>query len=190
MLILGLIIFLGAHSVRLLADDWRTTQIEKLGEAKWKGLYTVASLVGFGLIVWGYGMARAEPVVIWSPPIWARHLVGLFVLVTFVLLVAAYLPGTRIKAAVGHPMVLSVKVWALSHLLAKGTLAAMILFGSFLAWAVADFVSLRRRDRATGKTYPSLGWQRDAQAVAIGLVAWLLFARYGHEWLIGVRPIG
>ena len=187
-LILGLVLFLGIHSVRMLAGDWRTVQIARLGEKAWKGMYTVVSLLGFGLIIWGYGLARAEPVVLWTPPVWTRHMAALLTLPMFILLVATYVPGTRIKAAVGHPMVLSVKLWALAHLLANGNLADLVLFGSFLVWAVTDFISFRRRDRALGATYPALGFSRDALAVVVGLVAWAAFARFAHQWLIGVRP--
>jgi uncharacterized membrane protein len=126
--------------------------------------------------------------VLWSPPIWTRHFNSLFTLLAFVLFAASQVRGTRIKAAVGHPMVLSVKVWALGHLLANGTLASVLLFGSFLAWAVADYASLRRRDRAAGITYSAQGWARDAQVVGISLVAWFVFAKFLHEWLVGVRP--
>lgn len=191
LLVLGLILFLGTHSIRIFADGWRNNQFNKLGEARWKGLYRVVSLVGFVLMVWGYGEARAGAPLIWHSEPWTRHIVALFTLPAFVLLVAAYVPGTRIKEKLGHPMVLGVLLWALSHLLANGTVNAVLLFGSFLLWAIVDFLSLRGRDRADGRSYPAAaGWSRDILAVAIGVVAWWLFARYGHEWLNGVRPIG
>ena len=151
-LIIGLILFLGVHSVRIFAEGWRTAQIAQRGEGAWKGLYSVASIVGFGLIVWGYGLARAEPTVLWAPQPWARHLAALLMLFAFILLAAAYVPNNGIKAWVHHPMVLGVKVWALAHLLANHTLADLLLFGSFLVWAVLDFRAARQRDRA--------GWQR------------------------------
>ncbi len=148
LLILGLILFLGMHSVRIFAEGWRTAQIAKRGEGAWKGLYTVVSIVGFGLILWGYGQARAEPVVLWTPQLWARHLAALLMLFSFILLVAAYVPKNGIKSWLHHPMVLGVKVWALAHLLANHTLADLLLFGSFLVWAVLDFRAARQRDRA------------------------------------------
>jgi uncharacterized membrane protein len=123
---------------------------------------------------------------LWSPPPALRHLAAGLILPAFILVVAAYLPGTRIKAKVGHPMVAGVKLWALAHLMANGSLADVTLFGAFLAWAVADFISARRRDRAVGRTYPVLGGPRDAIAIGIGLGAGVLFALYGHAWLIGV----
>jgi uncharacterized membrane protein len=189
-LILGLLIFLGAHSVRIFADGWRTRQLARLGEGKWKGLYSVVSAVGLVLIVWGYGLARAEPTVLWMPPLWTRHVAALLTVPAFILIVAAYVPGNRIKAGLGHPMVAGVKVWAFAHLLANGTLAGVILFGAFLAWAVADFASARRRDRRAGTVYPAGTIARDAVAVIVGLVAWAAFAFYLHGWLIGVRPFG
>jgi uncharacterized membrane protein len=189
-LILGLALFLGTHSLRIVAGGWREAQLARFGEKRWKGLISLLSALGLGLIVWGYGMARADPVVLWMPPTWARHLAALLTLPAFVLLVAAYLPGSHIKARVGHPMVAGVKLWALAHLLANGNLCDVLLFGAFLAWAVADFISARRRDRLAGRTYPVCCWTRDASVTAIGLLAWALFALWGHVWLIGVKPFG
>ncbi|MDK9703464.1 MAG: NnrU family protein [Sulfuritalea sp.] len=187
-LILGLVLFLGVHSVRIYAGGWREAQIARLGEMRWKGAYSLMSATGLGLIIWGYGMARADSPVLWDAPSWTRHLAATLTLPAFILLVAAYIPGSRIKAAVGHPMVAGVKIWALAHLLVNGRLAAVVLFGAFLLWAVVDFAASRRRDRVAGRTYPVLGWSRDALVVVAGLVAWALFAFYGHPWLIGVAP--
>lgn len=189
-LLLGLALFLGAHSVRMLAGAWRDAQLARLGQARWKGVYSLVSALGLGLIIWGYGLARADPLVLWVPPLWTRHLAVLLTLPVFVLLVAAYLPGSHIKAAIGHPMVAGVKLWALAHLLANGNLADVVLFGAFLIWAVADFIAARRRDRLAGRTYPVCCWTRDASVTAIGLLAWVLFVLWGHAWLIGVRPFG
>jgi uncharacterized membrane protein len=190
LLILGLLLFLGVHSLRIFAGDWRAAQIARLGELRWKGVYSLLSAIGLGLIIWGYGIARADPVPLWATPPWTRHIAALLTLPAFILLVAAYLPGSHIKAAIGHPMVAGVKIWALAHLLANGNLSDAMLFGAFLVWAIADFVSARRRDRIAGRGYPPLGWSRDAMVVAIGLVAWAGFALYGHVWLIGVKPFG
>ena len=189
-LILGLAIFLGVHSVRIVANDWRTTQIARFGEGPWKGLYSLASVVGFALIVWGYGQARLDPEVLWNPPVWTRYLAAPLTLLAFVLVTAAYVPGTRIKAYLGSPMVLGVKLWAFAHLIANGTLASAVLFGRFLVWAVVDFASARRRDRTAGVVYPEGSFARDAVATAIGVVAWVLFAFWLHGWLFGVRPFG
>ena len=189
-LILGLLMFLGMHSARIVAEGWRTQVIAQRGPNAWKGLYTVVSLVGFGLILWGYGQARLEPVVLWATPLWTRHLAALLVLLALVLLAAAYVPGNGIKARVHHPMVLGVKVWALAHLLANNTLADLLLFGSFLVWAVLDFRSSRQRDRAAGTVYPPGSAGRTVATVVLGVVLWALFAFWLHGLLFGVRPFG
>ena len=189
-LILGLVIFLGVHSVRIVANDWRTQRLQQMGEAAYKGLYSVASVIGFGLIVWGFGLAREAPVVVWSPPIPLRHASSLLTLVAFVLLAAAYVPGNMFKARLHHPMVLSVKTWALAHLLSNGYLAHLVLFGAFLVWAVLDFIAARRRDRALGTVYGPSGAGRTGITVALGFAAWAGFAFLGHGLLIGIRPFG
>ncbi|MDO9602410.1 MAG: NnrU family protein, partial [Rhodocyclaceae bacterium] len=187
---LGLVLFLGIHSVRIFANDWRDAQVARMGELRWRGVYALFAIAGLALIIWGYGLARADPVVLWLPPAWTRHLAALLTVPAFILLVAAYLPGSHIKAKIGHPMVAGVKVWALAHLPANGNLADATLFGAFLVWAIADFVAARRRDRIAGRTYPVCCWTRDAAVVVIGLLAWVLFALWGHVWLIGVKPFG
>jgi uncharacterized membrane protein len=189
-LILGLIAFLGLHSVRVVAEPWRARQVAALGASPWKALYSVASLGALALLVWGFSLARASTPVIWSPPHALRYLTALLVLVSFVLLAAAYVPGTRIKAATGHPMTLGIKTWAFAHLLSASTLADILLFGSFLAWSVAVYASARRRDRAAGAQRLAGKASRDALALLIGAVAWFVFAGRVHEWLIGVRPFG
>ena len=189
-LVLGLVLFLGAHSVRIVAEGWRSGRIQAWGEQGWKGRYTAVSLIGFALIVWGYGQARLDPTVLWTPPLWTRHLAALLTLPAFVLLVAAYVPGTVMKAKLGHPMVLGTKLWAAAHLLANGTLADVLLFGGFLVWAVADFRSARRRPVAAATAAAPARASRDLLAVLIGAVAWAAFAFWAHAWLIGVRPFG
>jgi uncharacterized membrane protein len=189
-LILGLLLFLGVHSLRIFADDWRNAQVARMGELPWKGMYSLFSALGLGLIIWGYGLARGDPVVLWLPPAWTRHLAALLTMPAFILLVAAYLPGSHIKAKIGHPMVAGVKIWALAHLLANGNLADVALFGAFLIWAAASFASSRRRDRLAGRSYAEQGWSRDAAVAGIGLAAWAGFAFWGHAWLIGVKPFG
>lgn len=188
-LILGLIIFLGVHSVRIVADGWRTRVIARIGFNAWKGIYTLVSLAGFALLVWGYGQARIASPVLYSPPYFLYHVTSLLTMVAFVLLAAAYVPGNGIKAAIGHPMLAGVKLWAFAHLLSNGRLADVILFGAFLAWAVADFIVARKRDRAAGVTYPSRGVSRTVVTVIAGLAAWAGFAFWAHFWLIGVRPM-
>jgi len=187
-LVLGLVIFLGAHSVRIVADDWRGAQLARLGEKRWKGMYTIVSLIGFALIVWGYGQSRMAPVDLWSPPLWTRHLASLLTLLSFILITAAYVPRNHLKQWIGHPMVAGVKVWALAHLLANGRLADVVLFGAFLVWAIFDFRAARRRDRLACTRYPAGTLARDVVTVVIGAVAWVVFAFYLHALLIGVRP--
>lgn len=189
-LILGLIIFLGIHSVRICADGFRTRTIERIGLKPWKGIYALLSLAGFVLLVYGYGLSRAEGEFLWNPPRWTYHVTALLMLFSFILVVAAYVPGTRIKASIGHPMVMGVKVWAFAHLLSNGRVGDVVLFGAFLAWAVADYVAARRRDRAAGTVYVSLGASRDVIAVVGGLVGYVVFAFWLHFWLIGVKPFG
>lgn len=186
----GLIVFLGVHSLRIFADRWRGAQIARLGLAAYKGIYSIASVVGLALIAAGYAQARATPVVLWDPPLWTRHLSALLVLFAFVLLAAAYVPRNRIRAAVGHPMVLGVKVWAAGHLLANGDLRDLLLFGGFLAWAVFDYRAARRRDRAYGRVDARGTFAGDLATVVIGVAAWAVFALYLHGWLFGVRPFG
>ncbi len=185
-LLLGLLIFLTVHSVRIVAEPWRAAQIARVGPNGWKGLYSLASVVGLVLIVWGFGLARGHPVVLWTPPMWTHHVTALLTVPASVLIAAAYVPGNRIKAVLGHPMVIGVQIWALAHLLANGTLAAVVLFGAFLVWAVADFASARRRDRQAGTRHPAGTLARDAAVVVIGLASWILFAFVLHGWLAGV----
>ncbi len=189
-LIIGLIVFLGVHSVRIFADDWRTAQIARLGPKVWKGAYTLLSLIGLVLIVYGYGIARQTPVVLYTTPAWTRHSAALLTLGAFVMIAAAYVPQTHIKARIRHPMVAGVKVWAFAHLLANGTLADVILFGSFLAWAILNYSAALRRDRVANAGYVVGPLSRDMTAVAIGAAMWIVFTFWLHEWLIGVRPLG
>ena len=189
-LIAGLLLFLGVHTVRIVADGWRTARIAQMGERKWKGLYALVSLVGFALIVWGFGQARQDPTVVWNPPLWGRHVASLLLLPAFVLIVAGNMRGTKMKAALGHPMLLGTVLWAFAHLLANGRLAGVVLFGSFLLWAIADYVASRQRDAAAGVIYPAGSWSRDVLALVIGAVAWIVFGLWLHGPLIGVRPFG
>ncbi|MFM6991573.1 MAG: NnrU family protein [Rhodoferax sp.] len=188
-LIAGLLLFLGVHSIRICADDSRTRWRARWGAQAYKGVYTALSLFGFGLIVWGFGVARDTPSVLWMPPTGMRHLAAVLTLLAFVLLAAAYVPGNAIKARVHHPMVLSVKTWALAHLLANGTVAHVLLFGSFLLWAVLCFVASRRRDRAQALVYPAGSVPGTVATVVVGVLGWALFAFYLHGVLIGIRPL-
>ncbi|MES2403231.1 MAG: NnrU family protein [Pseudomonadota bacterium] len=187
-LILGLVLFLGMHSVHMLAPRFRDRMVARIGLWPWKGLYSLVAIAGFVLIVIGFGMARAQPHLLYVPPAWLRHLNALFTLVAFVLVVAAYVPRNHLKAKIGHPMLAGVKLWALGHLLAIGYLHDVVLFGAFLAWAVADFAVSRRRDRATGTVYPAGTITGDVLAIVVGAAAWAIFAFLLHLRLIGVSP--
>ena len=190
LLTVGLLLFLGAHSTRIFGEGWRTRTMARLGVGPWKAAVAVLSIVGFALLAWGYGVARQQPVVLWSPPTWTRHLAALLTLVAFVMLVAAYVPGNAIKSKLRHPMVLSVKVWAIAHLLANNTVADMVLFGAFLAWAVLDFRAARQRDRALHTAYPPGRAGPTVVTVLLALLAWAVFALWAHAAWIGVRPFG
>lgn len=187
-LILGLLLFLGVHSTRIVADDWRTAQMRRLGEGPWKGLYSLLSIAGFVLIIWGFGLARQQTVVLWTPPAAMQYAAALLTLIAFVLLAAAYVPRNAIKAGVHHPMVLAVKTWAFAHLMAAGTLADLVLFAAFLGWAVVCFIAARKRDRAAGTRYPAGTPGGTAATVVIGAAVWAGFAFWLHGVLIGVRP--
>lgn len=187
-LLLGLVLFLGVHSTRIVAEGGRRRWIARVGEMPYKAIYTGVSLAGFALVIWGYGLARQDPVVLWTPPRAMNHVAALLVLVSFVLLVAAYVPRNAIKARLHHPMVLGVKLWAFAHLLANGTLADVVLFGSFLLWAVLSFRAARQRDRTDRVPYAPGTTAGTVSTVVVAAVAYLVFAFWAHAWLIGVRP--
>lgn len=187
-LVAGLILFLGVHSVRIFAEPWRVRTIARIGENRWKGVYSLISIAAFVLLVWGYGQARQQGVVLFEPPVFMRHMTSLLMLVSFVLLAAAKVPGNHIKARLGHPMIIGVKVWAFAHLLANGRLSDVVLFGAFLVWAIADFIAARKRDRVAGTVYPPGDELRTVLTVVAGVVAWAVFVASLHLWLIGVAP--
>jgi uncharacterized membrane protein len=189
LLILGLIIFLGMHSTRVFASDWRRRQIARLGEGPWKGLYALASLIGLVLIVVGFGAARMNPVLLYAPPVWLRHLNSVFTLIAFVLVAAAYVPRNHFKQGIGHPMLAGVKAWALGHLLSIGMLHDVVLFGAFLVWAILDFAASRRRDRAAGAIYPAGTLAGDILAIVVGVIVWAVVAFWLHQLLIGMNPL-
>ncbi|MFL1404424.1 NnrU family protein [Marinobacter sp. M1N3S26] len=186
-LILGLIIFLGVHSLSIINEPFRHRLLERLGEGPFKGLYSALSAVGLILIVWGYGLARMEPTLLYAPPAWLRHVALLLLVPVFPLLVSTYFPG-RISRTVKHPTLIAVKLWAVAHLLANGMLHDVVLFGSFLAWAVIDRISLKRR---SGHPVPALPTKpaNDAIAVIGGLIIYVLFVMWIHQWLTGVPPV-
>ena len=206
-LILGLILFLGAHSVRIWADGWRDQTIEAYGEKAFKGVYALVSILGFYLLVVGYGEARLQTVALWNPPIFTKHISMLLMLLSSILLVATYIPRNHFKMRLGHPMVLSVKVWALSHLLANGNLADLVLFGYFLIWAVLNFRSARARDRAlllnlnvteeaAGESIAESESAHQPKLLSTiitlvgGIAIWALITFVLHAKIVGVSPMG
>jgi uncharacterized membrane protein len=185
-LVLGLVLFLGMHSVSIVAPVWRDRTVARLGNA-WRGLYSLVSIASLVLIIWGYGIARQNPVVVYVPPAWTRYVTAVLMLPVFTLFLAAYFPG-RIKRSLQHPMLLSVMLWSLAHLITTGTLASVVLFGGFLAWAVADRISYRWR---TQRPIPAAPPARlnDAIVVVAGLVLYVVFAHWLHARWIGVQPL-
>jgi uncharacterized membrane protein len=189
-LITGLFIFLGLHSSRIFAEGPRQRLIARRGEKAWKGIYSLGSLLGFGFIVWGYSLARQQPVVLWNPPAATRHIAALLTLIAFVLVFSANGKNNFIRAKLHHPMLLGVKVWAISHLIANGNLADVLLFGAFLVWAVLCFSASKKRDRALNIQYAPGEAGPTMIAVATGFIAWAVMAFWLHAILIGVKPFG
>jgi len=191
LLILGLVIFIAGHAFTMVRD-LRAQAVARLGEGPYKGLYSLVSLLGLVLIVWGYGSYRAGGYIpVWEPPVWTRHLALPLVWIAFVVLPAAYLPG-RIRRAAKHPMLASVKIWALAHLLANGDLGSIVLFGTLLAWAVVARISAKHRDEALPHGAPlaePAGWRNDILALAIGTVLYVVFLYWLHPLLIGVQAL-
>lgn len=188
LLIAGLLLFLGIHSVAIFTPGLRAGAVERLGLWPWKGVYSLVAIAGFALIVIGYGQARMQPVWLYQPPAGLRHLSMLLMLPVFPLLLAAYLPG-RIQRAAKHPMLVATKLWALAHLLVNGGLHDVLLFGGFLAWAVADRISVKRRANVVPPPgAPATAWN-DAIAVVAGLALYAGFVVWLHRALIGVSPM-
>ncbi len=190
LLILGLLIFLGVHSTRIFADGWRTQMVARMGALPWKGLYAVASILGFIVLVIGFRQARAESMVLYVTPSWMKHVTAVLMMLSMILFVSAYIPGNWFKANWHHPQVLSVKVWAIAHLLSVGVVADVVLFSALLLWAVLSFRAARQRDRDNNTVYQPANAIGTTIAIAVGLVAWSVFALLLHGPLIGVRPLG
>ncbi len=185
-LVVGLVIFLGLHSTRIVAEGGRATAVRRLGEGPWKGVYSLLSLIGFVLIIWGFAQARWTAERLWSPPVWTRHTTILLMLISLILIGAYIFKKSHIAVAVHHPMVWGVAIWAAGHLLANGSTADLLLFGAFLVWAVADLVSSYGRDRRNAVVYPAPNWGATAGAVVAGFVLWAALFGGLHFWLFGV----
>jgi len=185
--LVGLILFFGSHSVSIVAEPWRDRMVARLGESRWQGLYSLVSLLGFGLIVWGFGPARQSGIQLYLPPLWLHHVTFLLMLPVFPLLIATYLPG-RIQALTRHPMLLATILWSAGHLLANGGFADVLLFGSFLIWAVDDRLSMARRVQRPIQQLPA-GRLNDVIAAIGGLALYALFIFWAHARLFGVSPL-
>lgn len=185
-LVAGLVVFFGAHSLRMISPAWRAARYESMGERTFKGVYSLVSLAGLVLIVWGWTLFRPDAPQVYVPPAWGRHVTSLFVLIAFVLVAAAYTPTGYMKAAVRHPMVLGILFWSVGHLLANGDLAGLLFFGAFLVYAVLNFFSVAGRD---DDAPVAKGWQGDLYAVIAGLVGYAIMVVWLHAALFGVSPM-
>ncbi|AUC96630.1 MULTISPECIES: NnrU family protein [Bradyrhizobium] len=188
-MILGLVLFLGVHVLTSLRE-LRASLVNAMGEGAYKGVYSLVSAAGLALIVWGFAHYRATGWIdVWTPPTAFRHITVALMLPAVILVVASYIRG-RIYTTLKHPMLAGVKLWAFAHLLANGDLGSIILFGSFLGWAVYDRISLKRRADAGAPPIPVGGVTNDLIAVAVGIIAYLALAFAFHPVVIGVPVMG
>ncbi|BDX02222.1 hypothetical protein MACH16_09700 [Marinomonas pontica] len=189
-LVIGLVVFFCLHSVRLVAPHWRETIMQQHGAMRWKMRFGMITLLSTAFIVMGYLQMRVEPVWLWFPPVWTRHLAGLLVLVALFFAGSALVPNTTMKKKIGYPMLIAVKIWAFAHLISNGSLADVMVFGSFLVWSIVSFAVYRRRDRKAGviRDFES-GVQYDLAAFAFAMVSWFAIAFYLHQAIIGVSPL-
>lgn len=187
-LILGLAVFFGVHSISLLALSWRNRVAERLGGRTWQGIYSIAALFGFYLLVTGYGAARTSAAVLYASPPWFRYLAALLMLPVFTLVLASVLPG-RIRARARHPLLLATMLWTVAHLLTNGSVADLLLFGTFLVWSVAVRTSLERRPARPMRTLPASA-ANDAIVVVGGLALYAIFILWLHARWFGVAPLG
>jgi uncharacterized membrane protein len=189
LLLAGLLIFFGTHSIRIAIPAWRDRQIAQHGNRTWRGAYSLLSLLGLVLIILGFGKVRWTTTLLWIPPVWAPYATAALLLIAFILNAASGVPANRIRSLVRHPMVAGVALWSAGHLIANGRLADLLLFGSFLLWAVIDFVSCVNRDRLAGIAPPAGTLRADMICVFAGLVIWAIFLLFLHRWLFGVSPL-
>ena len=187
-LIIGLILFIGTHSISIVSPGMRDRMVTRIGTMPWQSMYALLSIVGFVLMVHGFELARHEATILYQPPFWMRHVTLLLMVFVFPLLLATYLPG-RIKTATKHPMLVATKIWAFAHLLSNGSVADVVLFGSLLAWAVIDRISLKRRTAVPVPGAPPTRFN-DALAVILGLGLYVGFLLVLHKQLFGVSPLG
>lgn len=186
--VIGLVVFLGIHSISIVAPRWREAQAARIGENAWKGLYSLVSIASFIAMLYGYGIARHVPVTIYTPPIALRHVALLLMVPVFPLFIAAYFPG-RIKRFTRNPMLLAVIFWAISHLIANGTLNDLLLFGGFLLWAIADLISVSKRANVRPVPGAPPSALNDVVVVVAGLGLYALSLLWAHARVIGVSPL-
>ena len=187
-LILGLLVFFGGHSISLLALSWRNRVAERLGPRAWQLVYSIIALLCFYLLVTGYGAARATVAVVYVAPSWLLYVAALLMLPAFTLALASVLPG-RIRALSRHPLLVATLLWAVAHLLTNGGVADLLLFGTFLLWAVAVLISLERRPARRKITLPK-SVANDAIAVVGGLALYAIFILWLHGKWFDVSPLG
>jgi uncharacterized membrane protein len=183
-LVAGLIIFFAVHSISIVNEPWRDRMVAKMGEAPWKGIYSVVATIGFFLFIWGYGLARQESAIIYISVPWLMHLSMLLLIPVFPLLLATYFPGS-IRAFVRHPMLLATILWAFAHLLVNGRLTDILLFGSFLVWSGLDLFSMRQRVQRPVPSAPASRFN-DLITLVLGLALYSMFVVWLHSMLIGV----
>jgi len=188
-LVLGLVIFLGLHSTRIVSESGRERAISRIGEGPWKGVYSLISAIGFVLIVWGFARARYDAPQLWTLPAGARHITMLLMLVALILFASFLFKRSHIAVLTHHPMLWSVLLWSAGHLFANGSAADLVLFGAFFVWSAADLVSAYARDRRNGVVYPEPQVAATAGAVVVGLVVFALLIGGLHLWLFGVSPL-
>src|ERR1700729_638297 len=187
--ILGLVIFLGAH-VFVTMRDRRAMLVAKIGEWPYRGLFSLVSLIGIVLIAYGFaGYRTAGPIVVWDPPAWTHHIVEALMWPASIMVVAAYIPG-NIKRVLKHPMLAGVKTWAFAHLCANGDLGGIVLFGSVLAWAVYDRITLKHRTDPGALPIPVGGGKNDIIAVVVGTIVYFALGFVFHPVVIGVPAFG
>jgi uncharacterized membrane protein len=184
-LIIGLALFLGVHSISNVLPNWRNRCAAAIGEKAWQGIYALIAILGLILVARGYGLARQAPIILYTPAQWLKDITVGLMIFAFPLLLGAYLPGKIRSAVRNNPMLVATKLWAASHLLANGTLADVLLFGSILAWAAMTRISLKYRTPRPVPGAPPWKWN-DAIALVGGLALYLAFLAGGHLWLIGV----
>ena len=187
--IIGLVVFLGTH-VFVTMRDHRAAVVARIGEWPYRGLFSLVSIVGIVLIGYGFAAYRAAgPIMVWYPPVWTRHIVVALMWPASIMIAAAYIPG-NIKRVLKHPMLVGVKTWAFAHLCANGDLGGIILFGSVLAWAVYDRITLKRRKDAGAPPIPAGGTKNDIIAIVVGTIIYLALGFVFHPVVIGVPAFG